>query len=676
MPHNAQALCRACNLKKSAMNDQIIRPNADVYAFQYMKQPPDYRKLRGYRAWQVDALNQFSEKLRKGERDFALMAWPGAGKTLWAGGAFLTARKMGLVSKCLWLVPSSYLKASVSRRDKPGDRIQDCSEIVWEGLKSSPRWEVKREAKNDALWATESHVNGFWPGGDDYPIWLLTYQQVVQDGARFAMLVGQLKRRSDEDVLLIMDEAHHIQRKQKWGIAIAQLSEACRLRVAMSGTMFNSVGAEIPHVPFEDVDDSETGEKVRRFKPHYSFGMKDSLRIQPGEETPSIRMVRFRKAKGDGEFIYEDPKTRRTFTRTVIIDDELKGGDDNIIGMLQPRNSKMAQTMLREGRNELNKYRKADNQAAGMVVCVDTAHANSVASYMQELLGYRPVVVHSGDDEDGPMDAESEKLIAEFRRSSQAWIISVKMVSEGVDIPRLRVLVYLTNCQTRLYFTQVIGRIWRWEHRLCQEQDAVAIIPARPELVKIATEMEADMQAVIEEEKLRPPKLPPEDPPKDKPVLISSSTDGKMDGGVAAGMGYEEEANSVAHQVHEAIFKETDGTVNIPITNILLMKHHFEKVNGTRVETEFSERLVVGLDDDNRVRKMTATLGALYEKCPPDDLGDENPHAYVNRKLNAATNLSAWRGGVATKEQKNQRIALIQKMLRLQRERMERKATA
>ena len=54
----------------------------------------------------------------------------------------------------------------------------------------------------------------------------------------------------------------------------------------------------------------------------------------------------------------------------------------------------------------------------------------------------------------------ADQKIAAFRRSAK-WVVSVAMISEGVDIRRLRVLIYLPHSQTELSFRQAVGRVVR-----------------------------------------------------------------------------------------------------------------------------------------------------------------------------------------------------------------------
>lgn len=95
-----------------------------------------------------------------------------------------------------------------------------------------------------------------------------------------------------------------------------------------------------------------------------------------------------------------------------------------------------------------------DNSAGGLVVCTTKDHADKVAGKFEELFGQKPLVVHS-DNPDATTD------IKKFVKSNDRWIIAVRMVSEGVDIPRLRVGIYATNITKELTFRQIIGRVVR-----------------------------------------------------------------------------------------------------------------------------------------------------------------------------------------------------------------------
>lgn len=109
--------------------------------------------------------------------------------------------------------------------------------------------------------------------------------------------------------------------------------------------------------------------------------------------------------------------------------------------------------ILSEASTKLSEIRKQVPLAAGLIVAATVAHAEQIAVRLSAL-GERPVVVnyHMTD---------AHQVISDFKNSPDRWIISVGMISEGTDIPRLQVCCYLSRIRTELHFRQVLGRILR-----------------------------------------------------------------------------------------------------------------------------------------------------------------------------------------------------------------------
>jgi superfamily II DNA/RNA helicase len=91
-------------------------------------------------------------------------------------------------------------------------------------------------------------------------------------------------------------------------------------------------------------------------------------------------------------------------------------------------------------------------------------------------------------------DAGSSARIATFALSAQRWMVAVRMVSEGVDIPRLAVGVYATSASTPLYFAQAIGRFVRARR---EGETATVFLPSVPHLLGLASEMEAQRDHIL-----------------------------------------------------------------------------------------------------------------------------------------------------------------------------------
>jgi superfamily II DNA or RNA helicase len=89
-------------------------------------------------------------------------------------------------------------------------------------------------------------------------------------------------------------------------------------------------------------------------------------------------------------------------------------------------------------------------------------------------------------------------VIETYARSDQAWVVAVRMISEGVDIPRLRVGVHATTTVTPLFFRQAVGRIARWTPGLAS-QKAYFFVPDDPRLRHHAQEIASQRRHSINE---------------------------------------------------------------------------------------------------------------------------------------------------------------------------------
>ena len=112
-------------------------------------------------------------------------------------------------------------------------------------------------------------------------------------------------------------------------------------------------------------------------------------------------------------------------------------------------------TVLEKANQRLMKIRNSHETAGGLVIAIDHEHAREIASKLTVISGVVPEVVLSDDPK------ASEKIDS-FAKSDEPWIVAVRMISEGVDVPRLRVAVFATTTTTALFFRQAVGRVARW----------------------------------------------------------------------------------------------------------------------------------------------------------------------------------------------------------------------
>jgi superfamily II DNA or RNA helicase len=144
--------------------------------------------------------------------------------------------------------------------------------------------------------------------------------------------------------------------------------------------------------------------------------------------------------------------------------------------------------VLEAADRRLTEVRHGMPDAAGLVIASDHADARAYATLLRGISGTRPVVVLSDDP-------AASKKIARFGTSADRWMVAVRMVSEGVDIPRLAVGVYATSVGTALFFAQAVGRFVRARRRA---ETASVFLPSIPALLGYAAELEAERDHVLD----------------------------------------------------------------------------------------------------------------------------------------------------------------------------------
>jgi superfamily II DNA or RNA helicase len=129
--------------------------------------------------------------------------------------------------------------------------------------------------------------------------------------------------------------------------------------------------------------------------------------------------------------------------------------------------------------------------AGGLVIAPSIPMADYIADLIELIEGERPFLVHS-------QMPNAEGKIKAFRNLDRRWIVSVAMISEGVDIQRLRVLVYLPNALTELAFRQAIGRVVRTAGPF-DDTRAYVVMPSFETFESFARRVEAEMPVSVSE---------------------------------------------------------------------------------------------------------------------------------------------------------------------------------
>jgi len=289
--------------------------------------------------------------------------------------------------------------------------------------------------------------------------------------ARIAKAPRRWARARPASSLVVADEAHHLGEELAWGEGFVTALGACSRWLLLSGTPFRSDAAAIPGVRYDAAGLAE---------PDHSYTYADAVRdrvCRPVSFVAYDGTLSWRSGDDVIESSFETVLSTREAGRRyrTAISTELPDG--------LPR-------ILREADAKLAAVRAAGHtDAGGLVIAADSAHARRIAALLRECTGRAPLVVLHAEPR------AAEKLVA-FTRSRDPWIVAVNMVSEGVDIPRLRVGVYATAAKTPLVFRQIVGRFVRTLPGRPIEPSWL-YVPADPVLRDHASAIEQELRHVL-----------------------------------------------------------------------------------------------------------------------------------------------------------------------------------
>ena len=385
------------------------------------------------RAWQQAALDKF---LATKPKDFMAVATPGAGKTTFALRVATELVDSRTVERVIVVVPTEHLK------------VQWSAAAARVGLSLDPHF------------TNSSAVNPSFDGI------VVTYAQVGMHPFKHRAVASARR------TLVILDEIHHAGDAKSWGDGVREAYDDVVHRLSLTGTPFRSDDSQIPFVRYEE--DGE-GHLVSRSDHTYDYGhaLADGV-VRPVVFLAYSGEARWRTSAGE-EFAARlgDPLNPEQTARAWKTALDPRG--DWIPSVLQAAHTRLMQ------------MRRNMPDAGGLVIATDTTTARAYAKILKELSSTPVSVILS--DEPGSSDR-----IQEFSDSRDEWMVAVRMVSEGVDVPRLAVGVYATSASTPLFFAQAIGRFVR--SRMPGETASV-FLPSVPRLLGLAENMEKSRDHVL-----------------------------------------------------------------------------------------------------------------------------------------------------------------------------------
>jgi len=260
-------------------------------------------------------------------------------------------------------------------------------------------------------------------------------------------------------VLAICDEHHHAAVEAAWGDSADSAFAKAVFVLVLTGTPIRSDGARSVWLPYDDagaIDHPDEGtytltygeavdfEYCRPVTFHRHEG-KFTVDLDGGE---SIDVSSHKPANITGD-LKRIPglQSALDFYRLARTPQYEKDG-------VTPLSDGYQATMLEWGSKKLDELRHRMPEAGGLVIAPNIEMAEYIAELIELIEGEAPSIVHS-------QMGNPDSRIRAFRNTNKRWIVSVAMISEGVDIKRLRVLIYLPNALTELAFRQAIGRVVR-----------------------------------------------------------------------------------------------------------------------------------------------------------------------------------------------------------------------
>nr|WP_313095321.1 DEAD/DEAH box helicase [Corynebacterium variabile] len=386
----------------------------------------------GLRLWQQEALKKY---LETSPRDYLAVATPGAGKTTFALTVARVLLDQRVVERIVIVVPTEHLKSQ------------------WAA--SAARLGISLDAEFTNSSAVNPSHNGV----------VVTYAQVGMKPTKHYQVATARK------TLVILDEIHHAGDAKSWGEGVRFAYDQAERRLALTGTPFRSDDSPIPFILYKEIDGALVSQA------DYTYGYSEAL--SDGVVRPVVFMsysgnTRWRDSAGDeyearlGEPLNAEQTARAWKTA------------------LDPK-GEWIPAVLAGAHTRLLQLRQSIPDAGGLVIATDTTTARAYAKILERISGTTVTVVLS--DEAGSSDR-----IRHFSDSTDLWMVAVRMVSEGVDVPRLAVGVYATSASTPLFFAQAVGRFVRSRRR---GESASVFLPSVPVLLDLASNMERQRNHVL-----------------------------------------------------------------------------------------------------------------------------------------------------------------------------------
>ena len=377
------------------------------------------------RQWQLEAIHKAITWLTKTKKDrhFLINAAPGSGKTICACTIADTLLQAGEIDRVIVIAP---------RVQVVNQWAEDFRQITGRHMTKVTGGVGELDTVSKDICATWSALQG-----------LQAEIQIVCKASR---------------VLVICDEHHHAAVEAAWGDSADSAMQDARYVLVLTGTPIRSDGAEAVWLAYDDrgaIRHPEEGTYTLTYGQAVELGYCRPATFHRHEGKFSVELDNdVIKVEGDNNISLPDTLRRIPQLQRSLNFYRLAKTPQYEKDLTTPSLQGYQASMLSSAIEKLDSLRYEMPTAGGLVIAPNIEMAEFMAKLIELLDGEKPIVVHSDMTDPG------QKINA-FRNSDRRWLVSVAMVSEGVDIRRLRVLVYLPNALTELAFRQAVGRVIR-----------------------------------------------------------------------------------------------------------------------------------------------------------------------------------------------------------------------
>lgn len=392
------------------------------------------------RRWQREAADILVSLARGGSNKVLVYACPGSGKTF--GGLLCALRlreRVGLGPHIVVITPSLAIKSQ------------------WVARAASLGLELLEVDNANLLLQDQLPF-----GAHGY---IMSYQSAVNKRKTLRAFCDRHRP------IVVLDEVHHTATATRdregnvWGESVEYSCQNASFKLCTTGTPFREGNNKIAFVDY-----NAGGEAQAAIKYPYREAIRDGI----------CRPIVFSLFDGENTWTGRDGKENTADFMTKLTKKRQRERLEAAISL----DGNFPVRMFRDAHQQLMAIRSGDGVdaiAGGLIVAKDREHGEAIKAVMASIAGEEPVLVHNKID-------DAQLQIDAFRDGTAPWIIGINMLSEGVDIPRLRVGVYATNIRAELYFHQFCGRFMRVQESA--RERSFVFLPADPEIAAVVDKIE------------------------------------------------------------------------------------------------------------------------------------------------------------------------------------------